>query len=127
MRIAVADGVLVGATCIGDAQVAADLTVAFDARLPVPLDPAALLARPLAGAAPTVSVLDAPEAALVCRCNAVPKKAVTAAIGAGATSVAAVAAATRATTGCGSCTADVCRLVEALAADSPSQAEARSA
>ncbi|HOV04294.1 MAG TPA: hypothetical protein PLG99_07780 [Kaistiaceae bacterium] len=45
VRIAVADGVLVGATCVGDPQVAADLTVAFDSRTPVPDDPAARMAE----------------------------------------------------------------------------------
>ena len=116
VRIAVADGVLVGATCVGDPQVAADLTVAFDARSAVPLDPAALLARPLAGAAPAASVVDLPDDAVVCRCNAVPKGQIADAVAAGADSAAAVAEATRATTGCGSCTSDVCALVDALRA-----------
>ncbi|WP_342372465.1 FAD-dependent oxidoreductase [Propioniciclava soli] len=116
VRIAVADGVLVGATCVGDPQIAADLTVAFDSRMPVPADPAALLARPLAGAAPAASVLDLPDEAVICRCNAVPKQAIAAAVGGGAASVPEVAEVTRATTGCGSCTNDVCRLVEALGA-----------
>ncbi|MFP5416717.1 MAG: FAD-dependent oxidoreductase [Actinomycetes bacterium] len=120
VRIAVADGVLVGATCVGDPQVAADLTVAFDTRTPVPDDPAALLARPLASAAPATSVVDLPDAAIVCRCNAVSRGAIEAAVTAGADTPDAVAAATRASTGCGSCTGDVCRLVEALAA-SPAQ------
>lgn len=113
VRIAVADGRLVGATCVGDPQVAADLTVAFDSRTPVPDDPAALLARPLSGAAPRVSVADLPDTAVVCRCNAVTKGAICAAAHAGARTVEAVADATRASTGCGSCTSDVCALVEA--------------
>ena len=112
--MAVADGLLVGATCVGDPQVAADLTVAFDSRTPVPDDPAALLARPLAGAAPATSVVDLPDAAVVCRCNAVTKSAITAAVLAGADTPDAVASATRATTGCGSCTSDVCTLVASL-------------
>ncbi|MHA6524064.1 FAD-dependent oxidoreductase [Tessaracoccus sp. G1721] len=116
VRVAVADGLLVGATCVGDPQVAADLTVAFDSRTPVPDDPAALLARPLAGAAPAMSVADLPDAALVCRCNAVTKAAITDAVRAGADTPEAVATATRASTGCGSCTSDVCSLVAALCA-----------
>ena len=114
VRVAVADGLLVGATCVGDPQVAADLTVAFDSRTPVPDDPAALLARPLAGAAPATSVVDLPDTAVVCRCNAVTKSAITAAVLAGADTPDAVASATRATTGCGSCTSDVCTLVASL-------------
>ncbi len=114
VRLAVADGLLVGATCVGDPQVAADLTVAFDSRTPVPDDPAALLARPLAGASAPASVVDLPETAVVCRCNAVTKSAITAAVAAGADTAEAVANATRASTGCGSCTSDVCRLVSAL-------------
>ena len=116
VRIAVADGVLVGATCVGDPQAAADLTVAFDARTPVPDDPAALLARPLAGAAPAASVLELPDEAVVCRCNAVSKGTIAAAVGEGASTHQAVAEATRASTGCGSCTGDVCRLIETLIA-----------
>lgn len=115
VRIAVADGVLVGATCVGDPQVAADLTVAFDTRTPVPDDPAALLARPLARAAPTASVVDLPEAAIVCRCNAVTRGTIGAAVAAGADTLDAVAATTHASTGCGSCTEAVCRLLAALA------------
>lgn len=116
VRLAVADGLLVGATCVGDPQVAADLTVAFDSRTPVPDDPAALLARPLAAASAPTSVADLPDEAVVCRCNAVTKSAIKAAVAAGVATADAVATATRATTGCGSCTSDVCTLLEALAA-----------
>ncbi len=116
VRIAVADGLLVGATCVGDARVAADLTVAFDSRTPVPDDPAALLARPLAEAAPSTSVAELPDSAVVCRCNAVTKSTISAAVAEGAASLESVAAETRASTGCGSCTSDVCALVEALTA-----------
>jgi len=124
VRIAVADGVLVGATCVGDPQVAADLTVAFDARTPVPDDPAALLARPLAASAPAASPADLPDSAIVCRCNAVTKGTITTAIRAGAATQQQVADATRAATGCGSCAGDVCRLVDALGgAPSPGRAE----
>lgn len=83
---------------------------------PVPDAPAALLARPLAGAAPSMPGADLPDAAIVCRCKAVTKAAITDAVRAGADTPEAVATATRASTGCGSCTSDVCSLVAALGA-----------
>ncbi|ACZ30840.1 BFD domain protein (2Fe-2S)-binding domain protein [Xylanimonas cellulosilytica DSM 15894] len=100
----VADGLLVGATCVGDARVAADLTAAYTRRTPVPADPAFLLLTPVAPtAAPATSPEHMPDDAVVCRCNGVSKADVAAAVEGGARDVADVAAATRATTGCGGC------------------------
>ena len=100
----VADGVLVGATCVGDARVAADLAATYTRRTPVPADPAFLLLTSVApAAAPTASPAHMPDDAVVCRCNAVTKADVAAAVHDGACDVAGVAAATRATTGCGGC------------------------
>ena len=50
----------------------------------------------------------------MCRCNAVSRGTIAAAIRAGAATAEQVADATRASTGCGSCSGDVCRLLAAL-------------
>ena len=100
----VADGALVGATCVGDARVAADLTAAYTRRTPVPADPAFLLLTPVAPAtAPATSPEHMPDDAVVCRCNGVTKHDIACAVDDGARDVPAVARATRATTGCGGC------------------------
>ena len=49
VEVVVAAGHLVGATCIGDADVAATLSALYTRSLPVPDDPALLLVRALAG------------------------------------------------------------------------------
>ncbi|MFC8597569.1 FAD-dependent oxidoreductase [Isoptericola sp. NPDC057191] len=113
----VADGVLVGATCVGDARVAADLTAAYTRRTPVPADPAYLLLTPVMGApAPATSPEHMPDDATVCRCNGVTKHDIASCVADGAETVDDVARATRATTGCGSCKDAVCGLVDWLAA-----------
>lgn len=110
VEVVVADGVLVGATCVGDARVGADLTAAYTRRSPVPVDPAFLLLTPVAPvAAPASSPEHMPDDAVVCRCNGVTKGDITAC---GATTLEGVARETRATTGCGGCKDAVCGLVE---------------
>lgn len=105
----VADGVLVGATCVGDARVAADLTAAYTRRTPVPADPAFLLLTPVTpAAAPVDSPEHMPDDAVVCRCNAVTKGEIVDCCAAGGDSLEEIAATTRATTGCGSCEEAVC-------------------
>lgn len=105
----VADGVLVGATCVGDARVAADLTAAYTRRTPVPADPAFLLLTPIM---PTAAPVDSPEHmpddAVVCRCNGVTKGEIADCCADGQDSLEDIAARTRATTGCGSCKEAVC-------------------
>ena len=113
-----ADGVVVGATCVGDARTAADLTTAYTRRTPVPADPAHLLLSPVRGAAaptsePSPTLM--PDRATVCRCNGVTKGEIVACWHDGARDVAAVARRTRATTGCGGCTDAVCGIVDWLA------------
>ena len=113
----VADGVLVGATCVGDARVAADLTAAYTRRTPVPADPAFLLLTPVAPAAAAASSPEhMPDDATVCRCNGVTKHDIAACVADGAATADDVARATRATTGCGSCRDAVCGLVDWLGA-----------
>ena len=55
-----------------------------------------------------------PDDATICRCNGVSKAAIVACVHDGAASVPEVAAATRATTGCGGCSDDVCALLDWL-------------
>jgi assimilatory nitrate reductase electron transfer subunit len=115
VEVVVSDGILVGATCVGDPRVAADLTAAYTRRTPVPLDPAFLLLTPvMAAAAPASSPEHMPEDAVVCRCNGVTKGDIADSCGAGAHTVEEVARDTRATTGCGSCKDAVCGLVDWL-------------
>jgi assimilatory nitrate reductase electron transfer subunit len=103
VEVVVAEGVLVGATCVGDAQVGADLVAAYTRRTPVPADPAYLLLP-----APPAEL---PDGATVCRCNSVTKGAIAAQWERGCRTVEDVASATRATTGCGGCTQEVCDLL----------------
>ncbi len=116
VEVLVHDGVLVGAVCVGDAGVAADLTAAYTRRTPAPRDPAQLLLRPVRGAEPAAAASPTlmPDRATVCRCNGVTKGDVVARWRSGARSVAEVVRATRATTGCGGCADAVCGLVEWL-------------
>lgn len=112
LTVAVHQGRVTGAICVGDPAVAADLTVAFERGSAIPLDPAHLLIQgvgPTATAAPSPQHM--PAAATVCRCNGVTKKDIVGAITGGARDVAQVAARTRATTGCGGCRDAVCGLL----------------
>ncbi|GAB4084682.1 FAD-dependent oxidoreductase [Myceligenerans cantabricum] len=105
----VADGILVGATCVGDARVAADLTAAYTRRTPVPADPAFLLLTAVMPAAAAVeSPEHMPDDAVVCRCNGVTKGEIAGCCAAGNGSLEEIVARTRATTGCGSCKEAVC-------------------
>ena len=115
VEVVVSGGHLVGATCIGDADVAATLSALYTRQLPVPSDPAQLMIRALAGGgvgAATRDPQDLADADKVCNCNTVSAGQIRHAIGEGCTTVKEVAMATRATTGCGDCTS----LVEGLLA-----------
>ncbi|NHN57128.1 NAD(P)/FAD-dependent oxidoreductase [Calidifontibacter sp. DB0510] len=104
LTLAVDDGVVTGAVCVGAADIAADLVSTYERGLPVPLDPAQLLVRAVAGtSAPAPSPRSMPASATVCRCNGVTKQAIVEAHVDGAHSVEQIAARTRATTGCGGC------------------------
>ena len=115
VEVVVSGGTLVGATCIGAGEVAADLIAAYLRRTPLPADPAYLLVPTLRGQATSAAnPLDLPPDATVCHCNAVTKADIGRSVDDGATSLASVAHMTRATTGCGGCAADVCALVDLL-------------
>ena len=104
ITVVVQAGRLLAATCVGAGEVAADLTVSYDRATPVPSDPLLLLARGSGLSAPeATSPTLMPARATVCRCNGVTKGDVVHAWESGAATVAEVAAATRAATGCGGC------------------------
>jgi assimilatory nitrate reductase electron transfer subunit len=86
----------------------------FDRGGRVPSDPLSLL-FPGVGAAPeAASPAFMPAAAKVCQCNSVTKRDIQTCWFAGARSVEAVAAKTRATTGCGTCREAVSGLLDWL-------------
>jgi assimilatory nitrate reductase electron transfer subunit len=121
VEVVVNNGRLVGARCIGAGPVAADLLATYTRRTPVPADPAYLVLPALVGTAPADVSVSADST--VCRCNGVTRGDIEAAVANGADTVEQVAAATRATSGCGGCRDDVCGLVTALArAQAPSTA-----
>ena len=124
--LVVRDGELVGVTCLGFPDVSAALTLAYDRRTPLPVDPLALLVSSSAGGGveETPSPMRMPGSTTVCRCTGVTKKQIVKAWEDGATSADAVAGATRATTGCGGCKDVVCGLVDWLNASDPAAAPA---
>ncbi|MEA2157005.1 MAG: nitrite reductase large subunit, partial [Solirubrobacteraceae bacterium] len=110
-RLVVDGGRLVGAALVGDVGGARELTALLRSGEPVPEQ---LLALGAAGATPAVP---SDPAATVCSCNAVTVGEIQAAIRRdGLTTVAQVGLRTRATTGCGSCAADVQALLAGAAA-----------
>ena len=121
-RLVIHDDRLTGAVLIGDNPTVGALVQLYDTDAPLPPDRRSLLlGRSLGGAAavPAASPAFMPDHAVVCRCNSVPKAAITACWRAGARSVADVTAATRATTGCGGCHDAVTGIVDWLASTDP--------
>jgi assimilatory nitrate reductase electron transfer subunit len=117
-KLVVRDERLLGAIMLGDNPAVGTVIQLFDRDGRVPADLRSLL---LGRSAPGESSTSAepspvliPDAAVVCRCNTVTKGGVVAAWRAGAADVAAVAAATRATTGCGSCHGAVAGILQSL-------------
>lgn len=105
LEVVVSEGLLVGATVVGDKARAADLSAIYTRMLPVPSDPVHLMVTPLAATAPAASggVESMSQDSLVCQCNSVTKGRIVEAIDDGATSVEEISRATRASTGCGDC------------------------
>lgn len=120
LRVAVHEGRVVAGVLVGAGTLAADLLLAYERGTPVPLDPARLLVKGGDGGTPVASSpASIPGAATICRCNGVTKSDVVAAFEQGERTPAAVAARTRATTGCGGCTSTVEGLLEWLDAADP--------
>ncbi|MFC7489355.1 MULTISPECIES: FAD-dependent oxidoreductase [unclassified Knoellia] len=123
VEVVVSGDRLVGATCIGAGQLAADLVAAYTRRTPVPSDPARLLLTALSATPAAPTTPDAlPDDSSVCRCNSVTKAEIMTAHACGARSVDDIARATRATTGCGGCKDEVCGLLSWLNEHAPATA-----
>lgn len=118
-KLVVADGRIVGAVLLGSPDVVGTITQMFDAKLPVPHDRMALLTGRAGAVVESVSPAGMPGNAVICRCNSVTKANLTVAWRAGARSVAALATATRATTGCGGCGSAVEGICEWLRTTDP--------
>lgn len=112
IELTVRDARVIGVTCVGAPELAPSLTVAYDRNTPVPSDPLLMLLpdRETDDGSPALM----PAGTNVCRCNGVTKGDIVHAWDDGACSVSAIAAATRATTGCGGCRNVVCGLVDWL-------------
>jgi len=121
-KLVLRDERVAGAIVLGCPEAAATLTQLFDSRSQVPTDRLGLLVgRPLGDSGGQAPAALLPARALICRCNSVTKAQLTAAWLAGARTVTAQAAATRATTGCGSCTDAVAGLCDWLASADPEE------
>ena len=101
VRAVLRDGIVRSAVAVGAPEVAAELVLLADRGTPVVTD--GLL---------TEFLVPKKKVATVCRCNGVTRAAIEAAWRGGADSVAGIAATTRATTGCGSCTGAVGELLD---------------
>ena len=115
-KIVLRAGRVVGAILLGDVATVGNLALAMDRGTVVPSNRLPLLFAGLSSADGfPEDALTAPDEATLCHCNNVDHGAVRRAIDDGADDVRAVAQATRATTGCGTCV----RSVQALLADMP--------
>ncbi|HMC70706.1 MAG TPA: (2Fe-2S)-binding protein, partial [Mycobacteriales bacterium] len=114
-KLVIRDGRLVGAILLGDCTTAGTVVQLFDRGGPVPSDPLSLLFSGLDAPTSAASPALMPAIATVCRCNNVTKGDIQACWLGGANSVTAVAEATRATTGCGTCRDAVAGIVGWLA------------
>ncbi|MGW5668193.1 FAD-dependent oxidoreductase [Micromonospora sp. NPDC003776] len=113
---------LTGAILLGDNPAVGTVVQLFDRGAPVPADRRSLLLGRAFGAAPAVPAASPalmPDAATVCQCNDVSKGALVACWRSGARTVAELAAATRATTGCGGCRDAVAGIADWLAGADP--------
>ncbi|MFD0271572.1 FAD-dependent oxidoreductase [Streptomyces sp. NPDC127106] len=104
-RLTLHDQRITGAVLLGLPRAIAAVSRLYERGLPVPAAGRLEFLLGLPPAEPGADEL--PDDAVVCRCNNVTKHAITEACRAGAADVEEVAAATRATTGCGGCTSAV--------------------
>lgn len=110
-KLVVRDGKLLGAIVLGDGAMTPRLLQAFDAAEELPESRAEVL-FPLAWGAKPATVAELPDSALICNCNGVSKGRLVAAMRDGCRSVEALRDATRAGTGCGSCTLELQAILE---------------
>ncbi|MBK5306944.1 MAG: NAD(P)/FAD-dependent oxidoreductase [Frankiaceae bacterium] len=103
-KLVVRDGVVTGAVLLGDLATAGAVTQAFDRGTPLPAERLHLLFAGLSDGARS----EVDDEAVVCTCNSVTAGALRRC---GARTVTEAAAATRATTGCGTCASSVAALL----------------
>lgn len=123
-RLELRDQRLLGAVLVGYPQAIAALGALGEQGLPVPSDRLAFLLGVPAGRGGPVEL---PDDAVVCHCNNVTKRTLADSWRGGARDAAALAAATRATTGCGSCAGavrDLCAALHTAAGPRPEPAVA---
>lgn len=123
-KLVIKDGRLAGAILLGDVSTVGTVMQLFDRGCALPPERLGLLFAGLNSATPA-DPAQLPDSATVCHCNSVSKGAITTCVLAGARTVADVAARTRATTGCGSCTRLVGDVVQGLHASVAAQAALR--
>ena len=109
--VIVRDGKLVGATLLGDISKVSFLMQAFDRGMVLPDERISLLFD-LGTPAPATSVAELADDVQICNCNGVTKGAISRCVQDGARTMSAVAAATRAGSGCGSCKGQVLEILE---------------
>ncbi|MCP2259614.1 assimilatory nitrate reductase electron transfer subunit [Streptoalloteichus tenebrarius] len=120
-KLVLRDERVAGAIVLGAPDAAATITQLYDAGTPAPSDRLALLlGRALPSGAPT-SPADLPASAVVCRCNTVSKGQLMTAWRAGARGASGLAAATRASTGCGGCAESLQGIADWLARVDPDE------
>jgi nitrite reductase (NADH) large subunit len=109
--VIVRDGKLVGATLLGDVSKVSFLMQAFDRGMVLPEERVSLLFD-IGAPPPETSVAELADDVQVCNCNGVTKGAIRSCVQDGARTMSAVAAATRAGSGCGSCKGQVLEILE---------------
>jgi nitrite reductase (NADH) large subunit len=114
--VIIRDGMLVGATLLGDVSKVASLTQAFDRRVPLPEERIKLLFD-IGAPPPDVGAAELDDKAQVCNCNGVSKGQLVACVRDGQRTVGGVMGATRAGKGCGSCKGLVADIVEGALGD----------
>jgi nitrite reductase (NADH) large subunit len=102
-KLVLRDGRLIGAMLVGNTAATGALVQLFDRNDPMPEDPLEVLCQVRSGGAGAERI--------VCNCNKVSERTLREAIAAGADSVAALGAVTKAGTGCGSCKGELSELV----------------
>ncbi|HET9254398.1 MAG TPA: nitrite reductase large subunit NirB [Pseudonocardiaceae bacterium] len=114
--VIIREGILVGATLLGDVSKVASLTHAFDRRVPLPQERIKLLFD-IGVASAEVGAAELADEAQVCNCVGVSKGELVACVKDGQRTVSGVMAATHAGRGCGSCKALVAEIVTAALGD----------
>ena len=104
---------LLGAVLVGDTADYGMLLQTMLNELPLPTNPDQLILPTYDGAIPAIGVDNIAADAQICSCHDVDKQSIVAAISDGATSLGAIQAETKATTGCGGCKPLVGQLLDA--------------